>query len=230
MPELASTQQRAIEARLEQTGSRRKPFWVPIGENWLLKTGLAVLTVLALCFVLVSANLTTPVTKVFVKASAQTARVMLQVAGTHVEWQGSSLVLPGPARPVFRFRVLNQNGNLVNTAYPTATPITINLENAACHPLLWMTILLSASLLAGNLYLRSLRRKLILAMMVAPLAVLSDALRRFVVAEWLVHTNAGALNSPIFVFGQPIFVVFSLLALIPILIWLRRSKREPLKG
>jgi hypothetical protein len=200
MPELTPGHKLAIEARLQQTGSRRKPFWVPIGENWLLKTGLAILTVLVLCIVLVSANLITPVTKVFAQASTQAARVMLQVVGVRGQWRGTLLVLP---------------------------QITIDFTN--CDPLLWTAILLilaGASLVAGNLYLRSLWRRLALTTIVVPLVVLSNSLHKFALVEWILHTNRGPGEMQIFELGQLVFFVFPLFALLPFLIWLRRSERR----
>lgn len=216
MPDLAPTQQRAIEIRLKQTGSRRKPFWIPIGENWFLKTGLAILTILALWFVPVPAKLSSPVTGLFADASLYGARVILQAVGTHADWRGSTLVLPGPALP------------WIPRGYSTPRAVgrrMINFDNFTGNPLFWTTILIVTSLLIGNLYLRSTRRKFALTAVVIPVVILSDALRKFVVAEWLVHNMNGRMDiSPLLDLALPGFVVFSLLALIPFLIWLRRSE------
>lgn len=214
MPELAPKQERAIAARLQQMGSRRRPFWIPIAANWLLRTELTLMAVLALWFVPIPGTLSRPVTEFFGKASLHATRVMLQAVGTRVEWHGSSLVLLGPPRIIPR-----------GSSAP-GSRVMIDLE---CNPLYWITILLAASLLAGNLYLRAPWRKLALTAVVIPLVVLSDALRKFLLVEWLVHhTNSRSIELPLSDLAQPVFVALSLVALIPILIWFRRSelKRE----
>ena len=213
MPELAPKRERAIAARLKQTGVQRKPFWVPIAANWLLRIELTLLVVvLAIWCVPIPTSLSTPVAKIIENASQHTARVMLQAMGTRVEWHGSSLYLSRPAP-------------IVPPSYSSKSTGRVMID-IDCSPLWWITILLVASFMGGNLYLRSLWRKLTLVAAVIPLVLLSDALRKFVVAEWLLHTDGAAVVFPLFRVAQPFFVVFSLLALMPFLISFRKSEKK----
>jgi hypothetical protein len=58
-----------------------------------------------------------------------------------------------------------------------------------------------------------------------PLVILTDAVRKFALAEWLLHTNGQPFQLPVFNLTQPVFILFSFFALLPFLIWFRRVER-----
>jgi hypothetical protein len=218
MPELTPGHKRAITATLQQTGSRRKPFWVPITANWMLRAELALLVALVLWFVPIPASLLVPMNRLFAGASVHTARAMLRAVGTRVEWSDSILILPAP--------VLRVPPGFTPPGYkPPSNTITIDFRTWICNLRFWNTLLLTTGFLLGNLYLRSTWRKLTLIALAIPLVILSDAVRKFVLAEWLLHTNGQPFQLPVFNLTQPVFILFSFLALLPFLIWFRRTEK-----
>jgi hypothetical protein len=225
MPELTPGHKRAITARLQQTGSRRKPFWVPITPNWKLRAELALLVALVLWFVPIPASLSVPMNRLFAGASMHMARAMLGAVGTRVEWSDSILILPGPVLRV-PTGIIAPPGSKVPPGFkPPSNTIAIDFRTWICNLRFWTTLLLVTGFLAGNLYLRKPWRKFTLIALALPLVIFSDAMRKFALAEWLVHTNGQPFQLPVFDLTQPIFILFSFLALLPFLIWFRRSER-----
>ena len=86
-------------------------------------------------------------------------------------------------------------------------------------------ILFITSLLAGHLFLRTTRNKVILAVAVLPLALLRNGFRVFTLGELCVHISPDMIDSPIHHKGGPLFFVLSLVPFF-FLLWflLRREK------
>lgn len=196
MPEPASSNERAIESGLRQTGVRREASWVPFRVHWLIKAGLTALAMMVLWYIPAPGWLANSVAKLSVSATTDTVFAMLQVTGTPVVRHGMWFVLP---RATIQFAEL-------------------------CAPFYATGVLLAASLLAGNLCLRSLWKRIVLAALVVPVSFLTDVLRGFSLVELLVHTGRNPAELPIIHYFQLIFFALSVVLLLLILFWLRRTE------
>jgi len=87
-------------------------------------------------------------------------------------------------------------------------------------------VLLITSLLAGNLFLCSTWRRVLLALFIIPLAILRNGFRIFVVGELCVRINPKMINSWIHVHGGPVFFALSLIPFFLVLMWLRTSESK----
>lgn len=85
-------------------------------------------------------------------------------------------------------------------------------------------VLLITSLVAGFLFLKSPRRRAVLALAVLPLAVLRNGFRIFTVIELCVQIGPHMLESYIHRRGGPLFFALSLIPLVGLLFWFRRSE------
>ncbi|HWD18131.1 MAG TPA: exosortase/archaeosortase family protein [Verrucomicrobiae bacterium] len=85
-------------------------------------------------------------------------------------------------------------------------------------------VLLMTSLLAGYMFLRSGWRRAVLVLIVAPLAILRNGFRIFVIAELCVHIGPHMIDSPIHRHGGPIFFMLSLVPFFILLFWLCRQE------
>jgi hypothetical protein len=105
----------------------------------------------------------------------------------------------------------------------------VNFEAAAvCAPFNSSLVLLVASLLLGNLYLRSSWKRFLLTLSVIPLVILREGLRMFAIAELCVHLSVEtAINSPAIHYGSPIFFALSLIPFVFFLVWLRKLESKP---
>jgi exosortase len=87
-------------------------------------------------------------------------------------------------------------------------------------------VLLITSFLAGHLFLRSGWKRVLLVLIVVPLAILRNGFRVFVVGELCVRVSHDMINSPIHRKGGPIFFVLSLIPFFALLLFLRKSERR----
>jgi exosortase C (VPDSG-CTERM-specific) len=128
-------------------------------------------------------------------ASAPTAHVMFQMAGTSVYRQDLLIRLPG-----------------------------ITLEIAPeCSGIRSTIALFITSVAAGQLFLRSRWLRIILAVSVIPLAIVRNGFRVFTIGELCVHISPTMIDSYIHHHGGPIFFALSLIPfaiMLKILIWL----------
>jgi exosortase C (VPDSG-CTERM-specific) len=102
----------------------------------------------------------------------------------------------------------------------------ITLEVAQeCSGIRSSFVLFILSLLAGNLFLRSNWKRLLLAVFVIPLGIVRNAFRVFVLAMLCVHVDTAYIDSPIHHQGGPLFFALSLVPFFTMLAWLRRSEK-----
>ena len=89
-------------------------------------------------------------------------------------------------------------------------------------------VLVITSLLAGYLFLKSPWRRLLLVLVVVPLALLRNGFRVFVIAQLCVRIGPQMIDSPIHHKGGPVFFVLSLVPLFLLLVYLNKceSRRE----
>lgn len=87
--------------------------------------------------------------------------------------------------------------------------------------------LLITSIAAGKLFLRSMRKRVWLALAVIPLAYLRNGFRVFTIGELCVHVSPDMINSYIHKQGGPIFFALSLIPFSMVLYFLYRSERAP---
>ncbi len=92
-----------------------------------------------------------------------------------------------------------------------------------CSGIRSSVVLFITSLLAGYLFLRSPRRRLVLALIVIPLAILRNGFRIFTIGMLCVHISPDMIDSPIHHRGGPLFFALSLIPFFGILFWLRRG-------
>jgi len=85
-------------------------------------------------------------------------------------------------------------------------------------------VLLITGVLAGHLFLRSGWRRVLLVMVVVPLAILRNGFRVFVVGELCVRISHDMINSPIHRRGGPIFFALSLIPFFALLLLLRKTE------
>ena len=91
-------------------------------------------------------------------------------------------------------------------------------------------VLFMTSLIAGHLYLNTFKSKLILALVVLPLAILRNGFRIFILAMLTVHVDLSWIDSALHHRGGPIFFVLSLIPFFWILIQLRKREQTPVKS
>jgi exosortase len=85
-------------------------------------------------------------------------------------------------------------------------------------------VLLITGFLAGHLFLRSGWKRILLVLVVVPLAILRNGFRVFVVGELCVRVSHEMINSPIHRKGGPIFFVLSLIPFFLLLLFLRKTE------
>ena len=91
-------------------------------------------------------------------------------------------------------------------------------------------VLFITSLLAGHYFLRRPWKRVVLCLIVIPLALLRNGFRVFVIGELCVHVGPQMINSVIHRRGGPLFFLLSLIPFFYLLFYLRRgdqSKPEP---
>jgi hypothetical protein len=207
-PALLPVQQRAIEAKLKLSGSKPKLSWIPSTENgrldWRMKTALTAAVALLIGVVGIPVAVMQPALSFWRNASTDTAYAMMQMAGVPVVKDGFLLVVGDAAQ---------QN------------KITFG---SVCTPFSSSLILLVASLLLGNLYLRSPWKRLLLTLFVIPLGVVRESLWIFTIAELFTHRSGETvIDSPIIQHGSSIFFALSLIPFVFFLIWLRKLESKP---
>lgn len=94
-------------------------------------------------------------------------------------------------------------------------------------------VLFITSLLAGQIFLRSGRRRLLLAAFVFPLAILRNAFRIWTLSVLTIYWDPGIIHSPLHHRGGPVFFVLSLIPFFALLWFLRtvevRDMKQPEK-
>lgn len=88
-------------------------------------------------------------------------------------------------------------------------------------------VLFITALLGGHLFLRAPWRRAVLALAVIPLGILRNGVRILTIALLCVHVDTSMVDSAIHRRGGPIFFVASLIPFGLLLLWLRRSERQP---
>jgi exosortase/archaeosortase family protein len=83
---------------------------------------------------------------------------------------------------------------------------------------------LLTSILAGNLFLKTPWRRFALVAFVIPLAILRNGFRILVIALLCVNVGPQMIHSVIHRRGGPLFFALSLIPLLLLLWWLRRSE------
>lgn len=130
--------------------------------------------------------------------SADVAYAMLLAAGT----------------PVFRQELVFQLPGIILEVAPECSGIRSSLA------------LFITSIVAGHLFLRSPWRRLALAALVLPLALLRNGLRVFTIGELCVHVSPDMIDSFIHHQGGPIFFALSLVPFSVVLLWFVRAERR----
>lgn len=131
------------------------------------------------------------------QGSAAVAGGLFQMAGTPVLLDGLRVQLPG-----ISLRVAEECSGIHSTL-----------------------VLLITSLLAGYLFLRSPTQRATLALLVIPLALLRNGFRIFVIGELCAHYGPEMINSAIHRHGGPLFFALSLVPLLLLLFYFRKSAR-----
>ena len=85
-------------------------------------------------------------------------------------------------------------------------------------------VLFMTSILAANLFLKTSWRRLALIVLVIPLAILRNGFRILVIGLLCVNVGPQMIHSPIHTRGGPVFFVLSLIPLLLLLWWLRKSE------
>ena len=85
-------------------------------------------------------------------------------------------------------------------------------------------VLLMTSILAANLFLKTPWRRFALVALVIPLAILRNGFRILVIGLLCVNVGPQMIHSPIHTRGGPVFFVLSLIPLLLLLWWLRKSE------
>ena len=85
-------------------------------------------------------------------------------------------------------------------------------------------VLFMTSILAANLFLKTSWRRLALIVLVIPLAILRNGFRILVIGLLCVNAGPQMIHSPIHTRGGPVFFVLSLIPLLLLLWWLRKSE------
>ena len=129
--------------------------------------------------------------------SAVFAGLFFQLSGTPVVCDGLNFLLPGCS-------------------------LQVAPECSGIHSTL---VLMITSLLGGWLFLRSPWKRAILALAVIPLALIRNGFRIFVIGRLSVTYGPQMLDSPIHHHGGPLFFALSLLPLLLLLIFLKKTER-----
>ena len=130
------------------------------------------------------------------RGSAEVAAAMLRISGMPVFQEDTYFQLPGQ-------------------------PLNVAPECSGIHS---TVILVITSLLAAYLFLKKPAHRLVLMLVVIPLALLRNGFRIFVIAQLCVRIGPQMIESPIHRRGGPVFFVLSLVPLFLLLLYL--SKRE----
>jgi exosortase C (VPDSG-CTERM-specific) len=138
----------------------------------------------------------------FQHTSAWAAAGLLQLAGTTMVHDGLRFDLPG---------------------------ITLQVAEE-CSGIRSSLALFITSILAGHLFLTSRTNRLILALLVIPLAIIRNGFRIFTIAQLCIYVGPEMVNSMIHRKGGPFFFGLSLIPFFLVLWWLRRSERLTKKG
>jgi exosortase C (VPDSG-CTERM-specific) len=145
-----------------------------------------------------------PITTFFQYTSAATAEGFLRAYGTEAYRDGLDVHLPD-----FALNVAPECSGIHSTV-----------------------VLLITSLIAGYMFLNRTWQRVVLVLMVIPLAILRNGFRIFVIGELCVHVSHDMINSPIHRKGGPLFFALSLIPFLLFLVFLRRfnfTARRPLK-
>ncbi|MBL4575539.1 MAG: VPDSG-CTERM-specific exosortase XrtC [Opitutaceae bacterium] len=103
----------------------------------------------------------------------------------------------------------------------------IDLEVAPeCSGIRSSLVLFIVSLVASNLFLRSIWRRVLLVLFIIPLAVLRNSLRIFVIAQLCVQVGPEMIDSPLHKSGGPVFFALSLIPLFFLLFFLVKSEQK----
>jgi exosortase/archaeosortase family protein len=206
-PALLPVQQRAIEAKIRYSSFKPKLSWIPSTEkgrlNWPLKTALAVVVALLIGVVPVPVAVMHPALSFLQNASTDIGYAIMQMAGIPVIKHGSLLIVT----------YANQNQ-------------IVSFDGAGCAPFYSSLVLLVASLLVGDLYLRSPWKRLFLTLFVIPLVIVAEGLRIFTVAELCYLGAQTTIDSPILQHGSSIFFALSLIPFAFFLVWLRKLESK----
>jgi len=205
MPALATLQRDAIEAELNSGRSNSKLLWIrSAAPDWLWKTGLAAFVIFVLSVIPFPQSMASGLQSLSQRASLDTAYGMLRLTGAPVSRAGMALALPGGTRFILA---------------PDCPPVTSTI------------VLLVASVLIGNLFLRSPWKRLLLIFFVIPVVVLKGGLHLFILTELCLRLNSNdAMTLPFVQYLGPISFAMILIPFGCLLLWLRkpRSRRKSL--
>jgi exosortase C (VPDSG-CTERM-specific) len=129
-------------------------------------------------------------------ASAEVANVLFHLSGTPILRTGRVFQLPN---------------------------ITIEVAQE-CSGIRSSWVLLLTSILAANLFLKTSWRRIVIVAFVIPLAILRNGFRIVVIGLLCVNLGPQMIHSPIHTRGGPVFFVLSLIPLLLLLWWLRKSE------
>jgi exosortase C (VPDSG-CTERM-specific) len=129
-------------------------------------------------------------------ASAEVANVFFQLSGTPILRAGRVFQLPN---------------------------ITIEVAQE-CSGIRSSWVLLMTSILAANLFLKTSWRRIVLLAFIIPLGILRNGFRILVIGLLCVNVGPQMIHSPIHTRGGPVFFVLSLIPLLLLLWWLRKSE------
>jgi len=87
-------------------------------------------------------------------------------------------------------------------------------------------VLFISSLVAGHLFLKSRRRRMILALAVIPIGILRNSIRIVTISLLCVYLDPGMIDSPLHHHGGPAFLALSLVPCFVLLLWLRRAEHR----
>ncbi len=137
-------------------------------------------------------------------ASAEVANVLFQLSGTPILRAGRIFQLPN---------------------------ITIEVAQE-CSGIRSSWVLLMTSILAANLFLKTSWRRIVLVAFIIPLGILRNGFRILVIGLLCVNLGPQMIHSPMHTRGGPVFFVLSLVPLLLLLWWLRKSeiRTRPVKS
>jgi exosortase/archaeosortase family protein len=209
MPAWSPARLAIIEGQLRPSRVKPKSSWLPPSEEWAalisrMKTALAVVLMMLVGAVLCPQWMKDEIQTFHQKASAESAFMMIKMAGTTVFKDGLILTLPDAMRP----------GGM-----------SLMVERT-CAPMNWGFLWVTASVLLGGLYLRSPWKRLLLTLFVLSLVIVDRGLRIFTLAELCVHVSGEVIDSPIYHEGGPIYFLLSLIPFVLFLRWLRKLEHR----
>jgi exosortase C (VPDSG-CTERM-specific) len=129
-------------------------------------------------------------------ASAEVANILFHLSGTPILRAGRVFQLPN---------------------------ITIEVAQE-CSGIRSSWVLLMTSILAANLFLKTSWRRTVLVAFIIPLGILRNGFRILVIGLLCVNVGPQMIHSPIHTRGGPVFFVLSLIPLLLLLWWLRKSE------